>query len=114
MAQFNETTKNAQKIAIVMYKHYKKMKEDSNYSGNALNWGTADTILETIGGKWSRDDVVSACWELKECEIIDGFRKKNELSGMRFTTKGIAVLEKIPQKRFDSILNRVAQVKSIL
>ncbi|WEA53332.1 hypothetical protein PWO95_01905 [Weissella paramesenteroides] len=66
-----ELTNDAQKLAVLMYKQYKKNLDDGQSKQNAKSMGSLENVHNILNIKYSLDDTLDLVRELSKAHYLD-------------------------------------------
>lgn len=109
-----EITQDAQRLAFLIYKQYKKDIKDGQNKLNAKNIGSLTTVHKTFNIKYSLDDTLDLVRELSKADYLKVTWADNTAVFINIQPKLITFGEYKFANNFDFYLNWANKIVSII
>lgn len=107
-------SKNADYLICVLYKHYEYEIKNGKTKDTARFLGGAKYIYDNYFNEWSIEDISDCCGELSGAGYLDCQYASGLCVECYLTASGIIYIENRFKGKIKSIIDLIAQIKSII
>lgn len=109
-----ELTEAAETLAGKLYAAYRRRLDDGVDADLAGRFGSAETVWRELLPEWKKPAVVSACWELKQADILNCCALDNQPDEIELTPKAIIYGDQAKARSRARAKEAISWIRSLL
>lgn len=109
-----DLTQNAEYLLCVLYKAYVERSESDEFADIAAYFGGSEDIQQDYITNWSTGKIDNAAWELSRKGLLATQSGDDTVCQSALTDDGIAYMEHRFGRKLDTLLQRLATLRTIL
>ncbi|MGY3766904.1 hypothetical protein ACWOAH_10295 [Vagococcus vulneris] len=115
MNSLEDLTNDSKYLLASMYKLYIEKRKNGLSKDEATNFNDSGYLHKEVMPRWSIEDVIYSCRELKKCEFLTyTFYGENHLILITMTPRAISLMESQFKDKVDSVIDYVAKIKGLI